>query len=101
MKWSPDRKTALAEANVNPFSLGIELVGTQDSGFTDKQLASLYQLLEHLVVRYKVQPDRVVGHCHVSPGRKIDPDGTDRQFNWTKTWQVCHAAYLATGGKIP
>lgn len=83
------------ETNVNNFSLGIELVGTADSGFTDRQMAACYQLLEHLVVTYKVPPERVVGHCQIAPGRRLDPDGFDRQFNWRKVWEVCSAAYAA------
>jgi N-acetylmuramoyl-L-alanine amidase len=83
------------EPNVNGFSLGIELVGTDDSGFTDRQLASLYTLLEILVQRYKVKPERVVGHLHIAPGRKIDPDGYDQQFPWAKTRQIAELAYRA------
>lgn len=83
------------EANVNGFSIGIELVGTHDSGFTDKQLATLYSLLEVLVTRYKVPPERVVGHCHIAPGRKTDPDGYNHQFNWAKARQVSQVAYSA------
>ena len=83
------------EPNVNDFSVGIELVGTQDSGFTDRQLASLYELVAQLVARHKIPPERVVGHLHVAPGRKIDPDGTDEQFPWAKTRAVALAAYGA------
>jgi N-acetylmuramoyl-L-alanine amidase len=81
------------EPNVNDFSIGIELVGTMDSGFTDRQLASFYELLAQLVVKYRIMPERVVGHLHVSPGRKIDPDGVDQQFPWSKTRMVAQAAY--------
>lgn len=84
--------TPPGETNVNEFSIGIELVGTPDSGFTDRQLASLYELLARLVVKYRIPPERVVGHCHVSPGRKIDPDGYDQQFPWAKARQVCEVA---------
>lgn len=81
------------ETDVNQFSLGIELVGTNDSGFTDRQLAALYELLARLVQRYHVVSERVVGHCHIAPGRKIDPDGYDHQFPWAKTREICQAAY--------
>lgn len=81
------------ETNVNEFSIGIELVGTADSGFVDRQLASLYELLARLVVKYHIPPERVVGHCHIAPGRKIDPDGYNRQFNWAKAREVCRCAW--------
>ena len=86
------------EPNVNSFSLGIELVGTADSYFTDKQMASLYAILEVLVTKYKIPPERVVGHLHVAPGRKIDPDGQQQQFNWQRTREVCTVAYQAVTG---
>lgn len=86
------------ETNVNHFSLGIELVGTADSGFTDRQLAACYALLERLVVEYKVRPERVVGHKAIAPGRKIDPDGYDNQFPWRKAFEVCAVAYRTIAG---
>jgi len=89
------------ETNVNAFSIGIELVGTHDSGFTDKQLATLYSLLELLVTRYRVKPERVVGHNHIAPGRKTDPDGYNHQFNWAKTRQVSQVAYSAVTRPTP
>lgn len=85
------------ESNVNEFSIGIELVGTADSGFTDRQLASLYELLARLVQKYRIPASRVVGHAHIAPGRKIDPDGYDHQFPWAKALAVCEAAYSAAG----
>ena len=86
-------ETPPRETNVNEFSVGIELVGTPDSGFTDRQLASLYEVLARTVAKYHIPPERVVGHLHISPGRKIDPDGYDKQFPWAKTKEVCQAAY--------
>lgn len=85
--------TKPTEPNVNDFSVGIELVGTMDSGFTDRQLASFYEVLAQLVVKYRIMPERVVGHLHIAPGRKIDPDGVDGQFPWAKTKMVAQAAY--------
>lgn len=89
------------ESNVNDFSIGIELVGTADSGFTDRQLASLYALLERLVATYRIVPERVVGHSHIAPGRKLDPDGFDRQLNWGRVRQVCLVALQASGRPRP
>jgi N-acetylmuramoyl-L-alanine amidase len=83
------------EPNVNDFSIGIEMVGTMDSGFTDRQLASVYELVAQIVSRYQIHPDRVVGHIHIAPGRKIDPDGEDHQFPWAKCRLVAQAAYDA------
>jgi N-acetylmuramoyl-L-alanine amidase len=85
------------EPNVNDFSIGIELVGTADSGFTNRQLAALYALLERLVATYRIPPDRVVGHRHIAPGRRQDPDGYDAQFPWQKCREVCRVAFDASG----
>lgn len=89
------------ESNVNHFSIGIELVGDADSGFTDRQLASLYELVAILVSTYQIPPDRVVGHSHISPGRKIDPDGYFGQFNWQKTREVARLAYESSKPSPP
>jgi N-acetylmuramoyl-L-alanine amidase len=82
-----------AEANVNEFSVGIMLVGTADSGFTDVQMAALYTLVEVLVVRHRVHPDRIVGHRHIAPGRQQDPDGFTDQFNWRRLHEVATKAF--------
>lgn len=87
-----------SEPNVNNFSLGIELVGTADSGFEPAQLQALNGLLVQLVLKYRVRPDRVVGHCHIAPGRKQDPDGYRGQFEWAACRAVCAQAYATTEG---
>lgn len=95
------RETPPRQTGVNDFSIGIELVGTNDSGFTDRQLASLYEMLARLVVKYKIPPERVVGHAHVAPGRKIDPDGYAQQFNWAKARDVCQCALVPAPPAAP
>lgn len=95
----PFTKPKPLEQNVNDFSIGIELVGTMDSGFTDRQLASFYEILARLVAKYHVPPERVVGHCHISPNRKQDPDGVDAQFPWAKARAVAQAAYAPEEGQ--
>lgn len=89
--------TPPGEVNVNEFSLGITLIGTADSGFTDRQMASVYTLVEYLVAKYRIAPDRVVGHEHVAPGRHQDPSGFVGQFNWRKIHAVAAAAYRTSG----
>lgn len=81
------------EVNVNDFSIGIMLVGAADSGFTDVQMAALYTLVEVLVSKYKIEPDRIVGHRHVAPGRQQDPDGFTNQFNWRRLHEIATAAH--------
>lgn len=97
--WHAGRSVLAGQANVNRFSLGIELVGTADSGFPDAQMAALFALVAALVRKYRIPPARIVGHRDIAPGRKIDPDGYRGQFDWTTTRQVAQAALAE--GEIP
>jgi len=55
----------------NDFSIGIELEGLEGDLFEPAQYAALVCLLRTISRRYPL--DAVVGHEHVSPGRKADP----------------------------
>tara|TARA_S200000501_G_C20696072_1_gene687407 strand:- start:290 stop:907 length:618 start_codon:yes stop_codon:yes gene_type:complete len=63
--------------NCNDFSIGIELEGCDKTLFTDIQYEILSQLALSLSIRHPLKD--IVGHEHVSPGRKTDPGPT---FNW-------------------
>ena len=63
---------------VNGFSIGVELLGTQESGFTDQQYLALASLTKLLQTRYDLK--NFYGHSDIAPGRKTDPDG----FDWKK-----------------
>lgn len=86
------------ENGVNRFSIGIELVGTDRSGFTGEQLQVCEALVSRLAVRYHVPLERIVGHADicVPRGRKIDPDGIARQFPWTRLRLAVAAALVAS-----
>ena len=60
---------------VNAFSIGIELIGSEDTDFTEAQYQSLVLLTEDILSRHPVQ--YIYGHCDVAPGRKTDPWGLD------------------------
>ena len=58
----------------NDFSIGIELEGTDTTGYTASQYQSLARLIKGLWLAYPSLQDRnVVGHCDIAPGRKTDP----------------------------
>ncbi len=61
----PDNRTG-----VNAFSIGIELVGTQDSGFSDAQYAALIELCRAIGERRRA-PLRIVGHEHIAGRRAV------------------------------
>lgn len=69
-------------ANLNPMSIGIEIV---NPGYTDTpagrvwhaysqpQMEQLIALLKQIVARYQVAPENILGHSDVAPQRKSDP----------------------------
>lgn len=64
----------------NDFSIGIELEGSNEQPFTPAQYATLIRLSQSLMQTYPhIRKDCIVGHCDISPGRKIDPG---QYFDW-------------------
>ena len=81
----------------NKWTLGVELIGTNTSGFTDEQYASLAELLNNWRVEFGIELDQIAGHDAVRHGaivngdnakKKYDPsgksDGTGDNFDWTR-----------------
>lgn len=64
--------------SVNNFSIGIELLGSENSGFTELQYQSLRALISLLKSKFSIK--HIVGHSDIAPGRKIDPIG----FDWSR-----------------
>lgn len=64
--------------NVNDFSIGIELVATEESGYTEKQYTAVNNLIADIKTRYKIKD--IVGHGDIAPKRKTDP----WKFDWKK-----------------
>lgn len=68
--------------NVNDFSIGIELEGTETSPFTAAQYAQLNALITALRQAYPgLRSAPIVGHSDVAPVRKTDPG---LGFDWQK-----------------
>ncbi len=65
--------------NVNHFSIGIELIATEESGFTDLQYEALTRLTLEIIQRHPIKS--ILGHEHVAPGRKVDPGPL---FDWAR-----------------
>lgn len=64
---------------VNDFSIGIELIGGETTGFTDKQYDSLINLIAELKERHPLTT--IIGHDTIAPDRKIDPGPC---FEWNR-----------------
>lgn len=66
----------------NDFSIGIELEGTDDSPYTDRQYRQLVAVVQALLAVYPgLDSRRIVGHCDIAPGRKTDPGS---HFDWSR-----------------
>jgi AmpD protein len=67
---------------VNDFSVGIELIGSDACAFTNHQYDSLCQLTKAIMsICPGITLDRIVGHSDIAPGRKTDPGP---QFDWKR-----------------
>lgn len=66
-------------ANVNDFSIGIELLGDLEKSFPAPQYAALAELTAELIARFPIR--HILGHEHVAPGRKVDPGP---RFDWDR-----------------
>lgn len=66
----------------NDFSIGIELEGTDEQPYTEKQYESLNEVIRVLLEYYPaINREDIVGHCHIAPQRKTDPGPA---FEWSK-----------------
>jgi len=70
----------------NDFSIGIELEGCDELPYEDVQYDRLGALLAALMTAYpSIRPARVAGHCHIAPGRKVDPGP---HFDWSRLYAL-------------
>ena len=58
---------------VNSRSIGIEIANTGAEPFPETQMAALETLLAGILRRWRIPPERVIGHADLALGRKIDP----------------------------
>jgi len=66
--------------NCNDYSVGIEIIGDEQTPFTHEQYRETARLCRILAQRFPaITRERIVGHADVAPGRKWDPG---RQWDW-------------------
>jgi N-acetyl-anhydromuramoyl-L-alanine amidase len=68
-----------ARERCNDFSVGVELEGTPEHAFADKQYAQLARLVRGL--RTVLPLREIAAHSDVAPGRNFDPGAT---FDWPR-----------------
>lgn len=83
-KWKDYAIFEWTAYSVNKTSIGIELENKGFEEYTEKQIESLIELIKDINSRWQIAEDDIVGHSHVSPGRKIDPGD---HFPWLKVKQ--------------
>ena len=78
--WHAGVSSFQGRENCNDFSIGIELEGTDELPYTEKQYQVLVAVTQVLMRQYPgITAERVVGHCHIAPDRKTDPGDA---FDW-------------------
>jgi N-acetylmuramoyl-L-alanine amidase len=87
--WHCGGSEWLGQQNVNNFSIGIGLSNKGDGEpFTLAQYASAGELCAIFWREFGIHMEGVVGHYHISPGRKTDPWYT---FQWGRLFRAMAA----------
>jgi len=80
--WHAGVSTWEGRGNVNDYSIGIGLSNLGDGeAYTAAQYRAAGELCSILVREWEIPMERIVGHYHISPGRKTDPWYT---FQWMR-----------------
>lgn len=80
--WHAGESEFDGRTNCNDFSIGIELEGSDHLPYEPIQYQRLQEVTRLLQQAYPaITRERIVGHCHIAPGRKTDP-GPVFDWNW-------------------
>ena len=77
--WHAGASSWRGRARCNDFSVGVELEGTDDSAFADRQYAALAGLIH--VLQGELPLRDLAAHSDIAPGRKTDPGSG---FDWPR-----------------
>jgi AmpD protein len=82
--WHAGASCFRGRAQCNDRSIGIELEGTDDIPYDDRQYAALINLLAALLRAYPaLSARRIAAHSDIAPGRKTDPGPA---FDWLRLY---------------
>lgn len=79
--WHAGASCYRGRDNGNDFSVGIEVEGTDNSGYCDCQYFTLANICRTLMTTYDISSADIVGHSDIAPGRKTDPGPS---FEWER-----------------
>lgn len=95
--WHAGQSKFCGRERCNDYSIGIELEGSDDTSFTDRQYARLVSLTGEIRALYPaITAQRIVGHSDIAPGRKTDPGPC---FDWSR-FHVLLADASGAGGHV-
>lgn len=84
--WHAGQSVFQNRDNCNDFSIGIELEGTDTLPYTWRQYQQLVKVTQLIMHHFPhITAERIVGHCHIAPGRKTDPGPF---FDWPFYYQL-------------
>lgn len=83
-----------SQSDINSRSIGIELDNTGIHPFSEPQMQRLEKLLHKIMHRWTIQPNGVIGHSDMAPGRKFDPGP---RFDWLRLERNALAASREQG----
>lgn len=79
--WHAGAGEWAGQQDINSRSIGIELDNRGDHPFSEPQMHRLETLLPHIMTRWNIAPEGVIGHSDLAPGRKWDPGP---RFDWQR-----------------
>ncbi len=80
--WHAGESRFQGRERCNDFSIGVELEGWEEEPYEAAQYDCLIALTRLLMRHYPaITRERIVGHCHIAPGRKTDPGPA---FDWER-----------------
>lgn len=97
--WHAGQSYWRGRGDCNDFSIGIELEGTDDEPYDDRQYAALVPLIASLQQAYpSLAAGWIAGHSDIAPGRKTDPGPA---FDWRRLERGLRAAGAAFRRELP
>lgn len=85
--WHAGESTMMGRDDCNSWTLGISLIATHTSGFTEQQ----YKAATELCYQHELKSNNTWGHEDVAPNRKKDPGPN---FEWMKFNEMLDSKYI-------